>query len=157
MNLERRTFSPTQRYEDHRRRYSRAVHDGARRPKLQLDATYSYNKTTITHIRSQSSVIPIDVLFDQTQRTLLEEGLPHHRGSLGGIYSVGNWRFGLSNTYYGEVSGQGFTGVKQTWGAKWLTDVTVNYRINKNLDVTIGATTCSTSIRTSGAMPRCSR
>jgi len=106
--------------------------------KLQLDATYSYNKTTITHIRSQSSVIPIDVLFDQTQRTLLEEGLPHHRGSLGGIYSAGAWRFGVTNNYYGEVSGQGFTGVKQTWGAKWLTDVSVNYRINKNLDVTVG-------------------
>ena len=106
--------------------------------KLQLDGTYSYNKTTITSIHSQSSVIPIDVLFDQTQRTLIEEGLPHHRGSVGGIYSVGSWRFGLLNTYYGEVSGQGFTGVKQTWGAKWLTDVTVNYRINKNFDVTVG-------------------
>ena len=78
------------------------------------------------------------MLFDQTQRTLIEEGLPHHRGSVGGIYSVGAWRFGLNNTYYGEVSGQGFTGVKQTWGAKWLTDVNVNYRINKNLDVTVG-------------------
>jgi iron complex outermembrane receptor protein len=106
--------------------------------KLQLDASYSYNKTTITDIHSQSSVIPIDVLFDQTQRTLIEEGLPHHRGSLGAVYSYGNWRFGLINTYYGEVSGQGFTGVKQTWGGKWLTDVTLNYRFNKNFDVTLG-------------------
>ena len=109
-----------------------------RAAKLQLDATYSYNKTTITRIRSQSSVIPIDVLFDPTQRTLLEEGLPHHRGSIGGTYTQGPWRFGVNNTYYGEVSGQGFTGVKQTWGGKWLTDLTVNYRVNKNLDVTVG-------------------
>ena len=106
--------------------------------KLQLDGTYSYNKTKITSVRSQSSVIPIDVLFDQTQKTLIEEGLPQHRGAIGGTYSQGDWRFGVNNTYFGEVSGQGFTGVKQTWSGKWLTDVTLNYKITKNLDVTVG-------------------
>lgn len=105
---------------------------------LQLDGSYSYNKTKVTRISSQSSVIPIDVLFDQTQKTLIEEALPHHRATIGGTYSVGKWRAGLNNTYYGEVSGQGFTGVKQTWSGKWLTDVTVNYKFNKNFDITIG-------------------
>jgi iron complex outermembrane receptor protein len=103
-----------------------------------LDGSYSYNKTTIEKIKSQSSVIPIDVLFDQTQRTLIQEALPHHRATLGGTYTMGKWRFGLNNTYYGEVSGQGFTGVKQTWNGKWLTDVTVNYKFNKNFDITVG-------------------
>ena len=106
--------------------------------KLQLDGSYSFNETKITQVRSQSSLIPIGVLFDQTQKTLIEEGLPHHRASLGGIYSAGKWRLAVNNTYYGEVSGQGFSGVKQTWGGKWLTDLSLNYRINKNLDVTVG-------------------
>ena len=105
---------------------------------LILDASYSYNKTKITQVRSQSSVIPINVLFDQTQRTLIEEGLPHHRGAVGGTWTSGAWRVGVNNTYYGEVSGQGFTGIKHTWGGKWLTDVTVNYRVNKSFDVTVG-------------------
>jgi hypothetical protein len=52
--------------------------------------------------------IPNDVLFDQTQKTLIEEGLPQHRGAIG-----------VNNTYFGEVSGQGFTGVKQTWSGKF--------------------------------------
>jgi iron complex outermembrane receptor protein len=103
-----------------------------------LDGSYSYNKTTIEKVKSQSSVIPIDVLFDQTQRTLIQEALPHHRATLGGTYTMGKWKFGLNNTYYGDVSGQGFTGVKKTWSGKWLTDVTVNYKVNKNFDVTLG-------------------
>ena len=76
--------------------------------------------------------------MDETQKTLIQEALPHHRAALGGTYSTGKWRVGLNNTYYGEVSGQGFTGVKQTWSGKWLTDVMVNYKINKNLDITLG-------------------
>lgn len=106
--------------------------------KLQLDTSYSYNKTKITKIRSQSSVVPIDVLFDQSQRVLVQEALPQHRGSIGGAWIQGPWRFGINNSYYGEVSGQGFTGVKQTWSDKWLTDVSVNYKVTKNLDFTLG-------------------
>lgn len=105
---------------------------------LTLDASYSYNKTTITAIHSQSSVLSSDVLFDQTQRTLLQEALPHHRGSLGGTWKSGDWRVNLNNSYYGQVSGQGFTGVKQTWSGKWLTDLSVNVKINKQFDLSVG-------------------
>ncbi|MFH7044319.1 TonB-dependent receptor plug domain-containing protein [Paucibacter sp. JuS9] len=105
---------------------------------LTLDASYSYNKTTITAIHSQSTVLSSEVLFDQTQRTLLQEALPRHRGAFGGSWKSGDWRVNLNNSYYGEVSGQGFTGVKQTWGAKWLTDLSVNWKLNKQLDLSFG-------------------
>ncbi|MDM4764757.1 TonB-dependent receptor [Pelomonas sp. SE-A7] len=105
---------------------------------LQMDASYSYNKTKVTAIHSQSSVLASSVLFDQTQRTLIQEALPHHRAMLGGTWRTGAWRINLNNTYYGEVSGQGFTGVKQTWSGKWLTDLSVGYKFSKQFEVTAG-------------------
>ncbi|KFN43495.1 TonB-dependent receptor plug domain-containing protein [Arenimonas oryziterrae] len=103
-----------------------------------FDLAYGYNKTEVDRIKSQSSVIPTDMLFSETQVTLIEEALPNSRVSLGLNYSQNNWRVGLTNTYYGSVSGQGFTGVKHKWRGKWLTDVSIGYKFNDNFDVSVG-------------------
>lgn len=57
---------------------------------------------------SQSTLLAPGVLFNTTQATLIEKGLPHSRGSVGVSYHLDKWRLSASNSYYGSVTGNGF-------------------------------------------------
>ena len=55
-------------------------------------------------------------------------------------YSVNKWNVFLGNTYFGEVTRNGFPfGVVQKHAPKEVTDLSVGYEILKNLTLTIGA------------------
>ena len=69
--------------------------------------------------------------------TLIEEGLPRNRASLGATYSQNAWRVGVNNSYFGAVRGNGF-GPEYTSDGKWLTDLSVNYAVNDQLNFTVG-------------------
>lgn len=98
---------------------------------LALEGAFHFNDTEVTDRRSPSSILPEEVLFDQAQITLIEEGQPGEHF----VLSIGNLRF----NYFGEVAGEGFTpGFKQTWGAKWLTDVSLSYDFANRLRLTVG-------------------
>ncbi len=107
---------------------------------LDLTALLNYNKTDVTKRKSQSTILPPDKLFDDTQVTLIEQGQPRVHHILQGVYRTGPWDFTLRGNYFGPVSGQGFTpGVIQTWSGKWLADVALGYRFSRNLKLTVGA------------------
>jgi iron complex outermembrane receptor protein len=95
--------------------------------------------TEVNDRRSSSGLLPPDVLFDQSQITLIEEGQPGQRAIVSGTYTRGAWKANVRLNYFGEVAGEGFTpGVKQTWGAKTLTDASLSYAFSPDLSVTAG-------------------
>ncbi len=104
---------------------------------LVWDFAYGYNKTEVEAINSPSSLLAPGVLFDNTQVTLIEQGLPHSRGSVGVSYHLNKWRLSATNSYYGSVTGNGFGPVYHSEG-KWLTDVSANYAFSENFNVTVG-------------------
>lgn len=104
---------------------------------LVWDLGWSHNQTSVEQIHSQSTLLAPSVLFDNTQVTLIEKGLPHDRGSIGATYSQNKWRVGVNNSYYGQVTGNGFGPVYHSDG-KWLTDLSVNYAVNDALNLTLG-------------------
>jgi iron complex outermembrane receptor protein len=108
---------------------------------LSLEGVAHFNDTEVTDRRSSSTILDPAALFDQTQVTLIEEGQPRKRFTVGGQWARNGWRADLRFNYFGEVAGEGFTpGIKQTWGGKWLTDVSVTMPIRRNrLDLTVGA------------------
>jgi iron complex outermembrane receptor protein len=105
---------------------------------LALEGAFNFNKTEVTDRRSPSAILPAPVLFDQAQITLIEEGQPQQHHVLSGTLLTGSWRANLRFNYFGEVSGEGFTGIKQTWDGKWLTDASVGYQFSNGLVVTGG-------------------
>jgi iron complex outermembrane recepter protein len=105
--------------------------------KLVWDAGYGRSQTKVDKIKSSSTLLAPGVLFDNTQVTLIEKGLPRDRGSFGATYSQNAWRVGVNNSFFGSVTGNGFGPVYTSKG-KWLTDVAVNYAVTENLNFTVG-------------------
>ncbi len=106
---------------------------------LLLEGAFHFNKTEVTDRRSSSDILPPAVLFDQAQVTLIEEGQPRQHYVLSGTYYRGPLTTNLRFNYFGEVAGEGFTpGFKQTWGGKWLTDLSIGYNLTDKLKLTVG-------------------
>lgn len=107
---------------------------------LDFTALMNYNKTRVNKRKSDSAILPANMLFDDTQVTLIEQGQPRVHHILQGVYREGPWDFTLRENYFGPVSGQGFTpGIKQTWGGKVLTDVAIGYRFSDKARISVGA------------------
>jgi iron complex outermembrane receptor protein len=108
--------------------------------KLDLTALLHWNQTEVNKRHSQSTILPSNVLFDDTQVTLVEDGQPGSKHVLQGLYSLGKWDFTLRENWFGPVSGEGFTpGLKETWDGKWLTDIAIGYSFTDNIRLTVGA------------------
>ena len=107
---------------------------------LDLTALLHWNKTEVTDRRSQSAILPPEMLFDDSQVTLIEEGQPGAHHVLQGVYSIGDWDWTLRANYYGSVAGEGFTpGFTQTWDGQTIFDAAIGYDITDDLRVSIGA------------------
>jgi len=106
---------------------------------LSFEAAFNFNKTEVAARKSSSAILPAEVLFDQAQVTLVEEGQPRQHFILGGTYRKSDWRANVRVNYFGEVAGEGFTGVKQTWSGKWITDASLTVPLVKDkLSLTVG-------------------
>ena len=108
---------------------------------LTLEGALHLNDTAVKARRSPSAILPAEVLFDQAQVTLIEEGQPGERISLSGTYRRGFWSANVRLNYFGEVAGEGFTpGFKQVWSGKWLTDAIVTFPLQEDrLSLSVGA------------------
>ncbi len=104
---------------------------------LVWDAAYGHNETEVTAIRSQSGLLSPSALFDASQVTLIEEGLPKNRGNVGVTYHQNQWRVAINNSYFGSVTGKGF-GPEYHSRGKWLTDLSLNFAATDKLDFTLG-------------------
>jgi iron complex outermembrane recepter protein len=106
---------------------------------LSLEGAFHFNDTEVTARRSPSRILPAEVLFDQSQITLIEEGQPGEHFVLSGTYYRGPFTGNLRFNYFGEVAGEGFTpGFKQTWDGATLFDAAVGVNISEKLRISVG-------------------
>ncbi|HKO14922.1 MAG TPA: TonB-dependent receptor [Gemmatimonadaceae bacterium] len=110
---------------------------------LRVTAAYNGNWTKVTRVDS-SSVIPGQgvALFSRVDRTRLEKGNP--RNNLLFSANLGAGRFGIdARTHrFGEVTSFGTNpngSGDQTWGAKWVTDLSLSFGPVARGTVTLGA------------------
>jgi iron complex outermembrane receptor protein len=104
-----------------------------------------------------------NIFFDRSQVALLETGQPQNKINLSATYTIGKFdvtartvRFGsvtnktnldpyamnASGAYYNSQFARNESGapyIDQTFTPIWITDVTLNYRVNKIISLTVGA------------------
>ncbi len=113
---------------------------------LDLSAGYNHNKTEITH--TQANAPELEALgfqrIGRVERGRIEVGAPRDKFNLGANYQVGGFGVNANVTRYGEISvlsatrGSDGQFLDQTFGAKWLLDLSLDYKVN-GLSFTLGA------------------
>jgi iron complex outermembrane receptor protein len=112
--------------------------------KGRLDFTLAgnYNKTTVgsalnipTVLKGQDSVY-----FSPAEKALIETGNPRQKGNFTVQYHIGKFSFLVRETYFGEVTRNGFPfGKVQTHAGKFVADISAGYDFTNQFSLTIGA------------------
>jgi iron complex outermembrane receptor protein len=99
-----------------------------------------WNKTVVNKRHSDSTVLAPEVLFDDTQVTLVEQAQPARStcSRASGTRTSGSSRCARTTSVRCRAKASPRACAK-TWGGKWLTDVAVGYNFSDNLRLTIGA------------------
>jgi iron complex outermembrane receptor protein len=106
---------------------------------LTLSAQLGLNRTELTRRFSSSPFITAARLFDDAQVTLLEHGQPRRHHILKAELASAPWDLVARASYFGQVQGQGYTApFVQTWGAKWLLDLSARYAVSRVLTFAAG-------------------
>jgi iron complex outermembrane recepter protein len=111
---------------------------------IRFTGGYNKTKTRVTSVDSTSDQLKSQnaLLFDRIERGRIEIGQPHETLSLMFDHVLGRLASNLHLQKYGEV---GFRGsattdtLDQTFGAKWVTDANISYRVIRQLRLTVGA------------------
>lgn len=109
---------------------------------LRLHASYNNTKTTIVGaVSTPAQLAGFDqVLFDRIERRRIECGQPHDSVRTGADWRRGRWGANAGVARYGAFCS--FTANPsddQRYGAKWLTDAEVSFRVAKTLTFAAGA------------------
>jgi iron complex outermembrane receptor protein len=110
---------------------------------LNVSLLYNYNKNKVD---DQLNSIPAafvgqeDVYYGPQERSLIETNTPRSKGTLALNYDIRKFAFLLRNTYFGEVTRDGFPfGVAQKHAGKVVTDLSASYKITPKILLAIGA------------------
>jgi iron complex outermembrane receptor protein len=110
---------------------------------LGISLLYNYNKNKVDDTLNNVPAIFVgqeDVYYGPQERSLIETNTPLHKGTLALNYGVNKFNFLLRNTYFGEVTRNGFPfGIEQKHSGKFVTDLTVAYKITPKIQFVIGA------------------
>src|SRR5690606_34170063 len=107
-----------------------------------LDLTLAGNKTktevvdVFTSQAGSLAQLDADVVFSSQDISIIEEWQPEDRISLSGYYQLENWRVNLAFNRYGEYTVE--DGGRQTYGAKLLTDLNIEYAFTNGLSLSLG-------------------
>jgi iron complex outermembrane recepter protein len=107
-----------------------------------LDLTLAGNKTktdvvdVFTSQAGSLAQLDADVVFSSQDISIIEEWQPEDRISLTGYYQLDNWRVNLAFNRYGEYTVE--DGGRQTYGAKLLTDLNIEYAFSSGLSLSLG-------------------
>ena len=108
---------------------------------LNLTLAANFTDTEVTKLftpeGSGLESVSTDKVFSSQDISIIEEWQPENRVSLSSLYKKDNWTVNLAFNRYGEYTVT--DGGRQTYGAKMLTDLRVNYQVNDNLSLNIGA------------------
>ena len=107
---------------------------------LELTFAANFTDTKVTNVftpenSALGNIAPEDIFSDQSI-SIITQWQPQDRVSLNTLYQIDNFTFNLAFNRYGQYTV--IDGGTQTFGAKILTDVKVNYQINANMSVNIG-------------------
>lgn len=100
--------------------------------------SYHHNNTDVSNINTSSSIVPNETVFDTSQQLLVEEAQPKDRASLSAMYDRDSWSVTGRMTYYGQVSTASYGTPKNTWSAKTLFDVTAQWQLSENINLSGG-------------------
>ena len=120
--------------------------------RLLLSAAANFNSTDVRSFNSSSSTINNDQtpgvnnlqnrLFDRSQRTRLEHGNPRSKINLAAAYNVGRFGVEARSVRFGQIqtadADPNRAYLDQTFSAKWITDLTVNVQLAKQLGLVLG-------------------
>jgi iron complex outermembrane receptor protein len=106
---------------------------------------------TETEVTTDSVITPPqltglgETLFGRVERGRIERGQPRNSVNLSLAYTLDRLAVNLNNRRFGEVSVFGTapegspTNTDQTFGARWITDLDVGYRVTDRFTVAAGA------------------
>jgi len=107
-----------------------------------LDLTFAANFTETDVVKlftppdSGLGDISPEVIFSETDISIIEKWQPQDRISLSGFYKTGDFTVNLAFNRYGEYTVT--DGGSQTYGAEVLTDLRVSYQMTDNLSFNVG-------------------
>ncbi|MBI1200490.1 MAG: TonB-dependent receptor [Phenylobacterium sp.] len=111
---------------------------------LRLTAGYNHNDTDIRGIipnPPQLSALGANfVLFDRLSQGNLTDAFPKDKVALSANWSWGDFNLNLRQTRFGKYTiRQNAIANDRSYGAEWITDVEVSYKLPKNVTVALGA------------------
>ena len=114
---------------------------------LRLTSGYNHNIVKVTHVDSTPAALRAfqENLFGRVERTRIERGNPRDNFYVSTNYSLGALGLTARTQRYGEVSSAGVTATNgtgtldQTFGAKWISDLSVSWSLRSRYSVTVGA------------------
>jgi iron complex outermembrane receptor protein len=109
---------------------------------IRFTGGYNHNYTKVTHIDATPPALAAyqATLFDRTEVGLTEVAQPHDNLRLSADYEVKQWSVVATESRYGSVTGVSSTPANdQTYGAKWLTDLSASYHLPRGITLTGGA------------------
>lgn len=102
---------------------------------------YNRNRTIVTSVDTTPTALAQagSVLFDRVQRTLIQRGQPRTNASITLNHQVGALGVNAHTSRFGEITvAQPNAAFDQTFGRKWITDLSVSYRFLDQLTATVG-------------------
>lgn len=119
----------------------------ARSGLLRLTSGYNHNEVKVTQVDSTPAELKAfqESLFGRVERARIERGNPRDNLFVSANYKVKGFTTNVRTQRYGEVSIAGTTPTSatgtldQTFGAKWVTDVSASYTLRSRYTLTAGA------------------
>ncbi len=112
---------------------------------LNWTAGYSYNKTRVTRIApnpAQLKALGANLeRIGRDERGRVEEGFPRDKLGINANWTMQRWDLNTGATRYGDFTTRNSSNPKldQTYGAKWVVDVSANFRPTEHWMLTVGA------------------
>lgn len=110
-----------------------------------LDVTLSanFNKTEIVDDIATPTLLADSgyEIFNRKEQSRIISARPRSKVLLGFNYELGQWQFGLNNTYFGEVTWQHATNPEndQTFAGKIITDLNLGLDVNDKIHIYLAA------------------
>lgn len=105
---------------------------------LQSTLSYNYNKNKVTDIKANPAIlnqlgVNLKRIDRRDQYGLLADTTPRSKLILNEIYNLGHWSFNGTATRYDHFVSYNSTtaALDQTFGAKWIFDLAVNYNLER--------------------------
>ncbi len=108
---------------------------------LGLSLAANFNKTEVgDELNIPAKLVgQEDIYFGPQEKSLIETNNPKTKLNFTINYSVGKFNAMLRNVYFGEVTRNGFPyGVEQVFAGKVVTDLSLSYKLMKQLVFTVG-------------------